>query len=85
MTFAIPPTRRDRMPPIAISTPPVGATYTQGQVVLADFSCADTGGSGLATCVGDVPDGAGIDTSTSGVHVSRQTPRQRRETADQNA
>jgi hypothetical protein len=36
--------------------------------VTADFDCADEGGSGLASCVGPVADGAAIDTSTTGEH-----------------
>ena len=32
----------------------------------ADFSCADTGGSGLASCVGTVADGQAINTATLG-------------------
>ena len=57
-------------PTITITTPPDGATYTQGQSVLADYACADeTDGSGLATCVGEVADGAALDTSTLGQHL----------------
>jgi hypothetical protein len=40
-----------------------GATYQPGEVVKASYSCADTGGSGLATCQGTVANGANIDTS----------------------
>ena len=35
----------------------------------ADYSCADEGGSGLASCTGDVADGAPLDTSTPGAHA----------------
>ena len=43
--------------------------FTVGQVVLADYDCADeAGGSGLATCAGPVADGAPIDTSL-GTHT----------------
>jgi hypothetical protein len=55
-------------PTITITTPPNNAPYTQGQVVNADFSCSDLGGSGIASCVGTVADGSPIDTSTVGPH-----------------
>ena len=43
--------------------------FTVGQVVLADYDCADeAGGSGLATCAGPVADGDPIDTSL-GTHT----------------
>ena len=35
---------------------------------MADYACADEGGSGLASCTGDVPDGDALDTSTPGTH-----------------
>jgi hypothetical protein len=42
----------------------------QGQVVSADYSCADqANGSGLASCHGDVAAGAALDTSTAGDHT----------------
>jgi YVTN family beta-propeller protein len=54
-------------PTVTITTPPEGALYTLGQVALAGYSCEDeTGGSGLASCVGDVPDGAAIDSASVG-------------------
>ena len=53
-------------PVITITTPPEGAVYTLGQV-LADYACEDeAGGSGLASCIGDVPDGTPLDTSSVG-------------------
>jgi hypothetical protein len=52
-------------PAINLFTPAQGASYTLGQVVLADYDCSD-GGSGLATCTGTTPDGAPIDTATVG-------------------
>jgi hypothetical protein len=53
-------------PTITLATPPAGAVYPRSRVVNADFSCADTGGSGLASCVGTVADGQAIDTATVG-------------------
>lgn len=53
--------------PIAeIRTPANHAVYEVGQVVIADFSCAADNGSGVASCVGTVPDGSAVDTSVAG-------------------
>jgi Tol biopolymer transport system component len=61
----------DRMPPaITITTPAGQAVYKQNQVVTADYTCIDErGGSGLASCKGNVAPGAAIDTSTAGDHT----------------
>jgi hypothetical protein len=57
------------VPTIKVSSPSNAGTYTQGQQVLADYSCEDeAGGSGVDRCEGTVPDGASIDTSTVGKH-----------------
>ena len=53
-------------PTVTITTPVDGASFVRGSLVAADFGCADTGGSLLATCVGDVIDGDAVDTSTVG-------------------
>jgi hypothetical protein len=53
-------------PQISITTPASGAGYKLGQAVAANYGCTDVGGSGLATCVGPVVNGAAIDTSTVG-------------------
>jgi 6-phosphogluconolactonase (cycloisomerase 2 family) len=53
-------------PTIDLRTPADGAQFDQGADIAADYSCADDGGSGLASCTGDVPDGAALDTSTPG-------------------
>ena len=56
-------------PAIDVRSPVEGAEFDLGQTVLADYSCADeAGGSGLASCVGDVADGSPLDTSTLGAH-----------------
>ena len=44
------PTRRT--PTVQITSPVDGSHVQQGADVVADFSCADEGGSGLASCVG---------------------------------
>jgi hypothetical protein len=57
----------DTTPPtIDLRSPVHGAVVTLGAKVEVDFSCADEGGSGLASCVGSVPDGALLDTSALG-------------------
>jgi virginiamycin B lyase len=58
-----PATPADTSPPtIRIDSPADGGVVVPGSGHAADFLCADDGGSGLATCVGTVPDGAAIDT-----------------------
>jgi hypothetical protein len=52
-----------KAPAIALTTPANGGSYIVGSVVNASYSCSDTGGSGVATCVGTVPNGSPIDTS----------------------
>lgn len=57
-------------PTVSVTTPANGAEYARGAHVAADYSCADeTNGSGLASCAGDVPDGADIDTAELGEHT----------------
>ena len=54
-------------PVVTLTTPADGATYSHNEVVLADYSCTDeTGGSGLLSCVGNVANGAAIDTASLG-------------------
>jgi len=54
-------------PAITIASPADGASYLLGSTLLADYSCEDEpGGSGLASCIGPVADGASLDTSTVG-------------------
>ena len=53
-------------PSIVITTPAPGAVYGVGEQVAADYSCSDAE-SGIATCVGSVPDGAPLDTASPGV------------------
>jgi uncharacterized UPF0146 family protein len=57
-------------PTVTITTPAADGVYGRGRTVLADYACSDVaGGSGLDTCVGTVPDGDPIDTSTLGAHT----------------
>jgi trimeric autotransporter adhesin len=58
--------KRDATAPvIAISTPANGATYPQGTVVNANYSCSDAT-SGVASCSGTTASGAPINTATQG-------------------
>jgi hypothetical protein len=57
----------DTTPPaIDLRSPTDGAVVRLGDPVVVDYSCADEGGSGLASCEGTVPDGALLDTSAPG-------------------
>jgi len=54
-------------PTVTITTPASGASYTQGQVIDAGYSCSEgTGGPGLSGCSGTVADGSGINTQALG-------------------
>ena len=56
-------------PTANIARPKDGDSFKLDQVVNASYKCADkASGSGLASCVGSVPNGAPIDTSTLGEH-----------------
>jgi hypothetical protein len=57
----------DETPPaIDLRSPVDGAVYLLGEHVVADYGCSD---DALATCAGDVPDGAPVDTSSVGGHT----------------
>ncbi|MFN8496621.1 MAG: choice-of-anchor Q domain-containing protein [Anaerolineae bacterium] len=55
-------------PTITITSPADGAVYPQGAPLTASFSCADPGGSGLASCVGTVANGSSISTAVVGAY-----------------
>jgi len=55
-------------PVIAISGPVPGATYAQGQVLAAQFSCSTSPPVAIASCAAPVADGAAVDTQTIGSH-----------------
>jgi probable HAF family extracellular repeat protein len=68
-TITVSGSGEDTTPPeVTIDVPSHGAVFTFGQTVNADYTCDDTGGSGIDTCEGDVPAGTPIDTSTVGAH-----------------
>jgi hypothetical protein len=67
--YSIVPAGNDFVPPeISITTPPNGAVYVQNQVVNASYSCLDNE-SGIASCVGVVPNNSPITTSAVGPHT----------------
>jgi hypothetical protein len=58
------------LPTANIARPKDGSDFKLGQVVKASYKCTDKGKqSGLASCVGDVPKGSPIDTSSVGDHT----------------
>jgi YVTN family beta-propeller protein len=76
VAVAVVPSHDALAPTIDLRAPADGAQYDFGAVIAADYSCADEdGGSGLASCVGDVASGAALDTSTAGPHSFTVTAR----------
>jgi hypothetical protein len=57
--------RVDESDPTITIDAPQATTYIQGAAVAANYTCTDTV-SGITSCVGPVPDGDPIDTSTLG-------------------
>jgi dehydratase len=55
-----------KAPVITIASPVADQVVTQGSSLVADFSCDDGDGVGVASCVGTVADGAAINTSALG-------------------
>lgn len=55
-------------PTVTITVPQDAARYSEGDAVTADYVCDDGAGSGVQTCLGDVPAGDLIDTTTVGTH-----------------
>ena len=54
-------------PTITITRPGANAAYTVGQVVKASYTCKDeTGGCGIAGCIGSVASGRALDTGSPG-------------------
>lgn len=57
-------------PSATIYSPAQSAIYAVGQAVQANYSCAEaSGGPGLTSCTGTVPDGAPIYTATPGQYT----------------
>ena len=63
-------TVKDVTPPgITIDSPAVDASFDRHEDIPAEYACTDeVGGSGLATCIGTVPDGAPVFTDAIGDH-----------------
>ncbi len=60
----------DAIPPkVTISAPTEGAKIAEHKVVKASYTCSDTGGSGLSSCIGTVAKGSPVDTTTLGPHT----------------
>ncbi|HEX5615727.1 MAG TPA: Calx-beta domain-containing protein [Acidimicrobiia bacterium] len=58
----------DTTPPsITITRPGPGAVYAPGSTVAVDYSCADS--AGVSSCIGDLANGAALDTTTSGSYL----------------
>jgi hypothetical protein len=56
-------------PAIAINQPAAGASYANGQVVAASYSCAASAPATLTSCTAAVAQGAPLDTTTPGAHT----------------
>jgi hypothetical protein len=56
-------------PTAGITTPVNAATYNEGQVVDANYSCTPGAGATLQSCLAPVANGSPIDTSTLGQHA----------------
>lgn len=54
-------------PIVTVTSPTAGATVTQGSSVAADYSCRDD--VAVSSCVGTVPAGSAVDTSTPGTQT----------------
>ena len=63
------PTADETAPVVTIVSPPDGSILTEGEGMLAEYSCVDeAGGSGLSTCEGPVPNGEVVPNDV-GSHV----------------
>jgi hypothetical protein len=56
-------------PTVTITSPQDGITYNVDQQVAAAYACTDPDGSGIASCVGTVAQGAMVDTAAAGPHT----------------
>lgn len=61
-----------RPPIVAVIAPAAGATVRLGQQIAADYVCHD-GGSGVQSCIGAVPGGTAVTTSSVGLHTFEVT------------
>lgn len=56
-------------PSVTLGVPAEGSVFGPDEVVVADYSCDETGGSGVDRCVGNVADGEPVDTHRLGQHT----------------
>lgn len=56
-------------PTVALRTPASGEQIELNSAVAADYSCSDGSGSGVASCTGDLPDGAALPTAVPGSYT----------------
>ncbi|GAB3265039.1 arylsulfotransferase family protein [Nocardioides dilutus] len=61
------------LPEVAVTAPTDGASYLEGESVVAAYECTDRGGSSLQTCSGPVEPGQPVHTSTPGTHSFQVT------------
>jgi hypothetical protein len=61
-------------PAVRFAAPQNGKTYALNSVVPASYTCVDVESSGIATCIGQLPNGAPIDTSSIGKKTFSVTP-----------
>jgi WD40 repeat protein len=65
-TFTVPAVATDTDPPtISIATPASAGIYAVNSALTAQYSCADSG-SGVASCIGTVANGAAMSTASAG-------------------
>ena len=64
--FVIVERKSDTTAPAIQITRPTNSVYLVNQGVTSSYTCTDTGGSGVATCVGTVANGAAINTASVG-------------------
>ena len=60
-------------PTITLTTPAAGGKYTQGSTLKANYTCKDTGGSNLVSCVGTYSNGSTIPTQIAGTKSFKVT------------
>ncbi len=65
-TFVI---KIDKTAPVISITSPVSGSYLLNQAVTVNFACTDSGGSGVADCIGSTGNGNPLDTGSAGIKI----------------